>query len=152
MFLVRDARAWQTTALEGMVLPWGPGRHRWGAEVAFHGAVDPRLLHALAGMTELPAAEAWRRAGLVAARYGARRPSYPTVRRGLLAHQALERLRAARRDVRAQLVADLLAGRAPWRWLDARILGTIPHSGPGPRAAAGGRGPGRGTRPREPGS
>lgn len=91
--------------------------------MAFRGVVDPRLLHALGPLTDLSHAEAWRRLAPVAGRLGVRRPSYPTVRRALLEQQLLEALRLARLEVRRDLIADLLSGRVPYRWLHAVIVG-----------------------------
>lgn len=100
--------------------------------MAFQGRVDPRLLHALGAMTELSHAEAWRRLAPVAGRLGLRRPSYPTVRRALLCHRWLERLRRTLSARRAELAADLLAGRVPYRWLHRIIVGTPWPSGVDP--------------------
>jgi hypothetical protein len=92
--------------------------------MAFRGSVDRRLLFALGAMPEASFAEAWRRLAPIAGRLGARRPSYPTVRRALLVHRHLEEIRRARRELREGLVSDLLAGRVPYRWLHAVIVGT----------------------------
>ncbi|MFN8188172.1 MAG: hypothetical protein U0R69_13970 [Gaiellales bacterium] len=85
-------------------------------------------------MTDLPHAEAWRRLAPIAARLGARRPSYPSVRRALLEHRYLDELRRARRELREELLADLLSGRVPHRWLHAVIVGTpwLPGVDPSP--------------------
>lgn len=86
-------------------------------------AVDPRLVRALASMTGLPPAEAWRRLAPVAGRLGVRRPSYPTVRRILAVYRELALIKQARRRQRDRLFADLLAGKVPWGWLNDRIAG-----------------------------
>jgi hypothetical protein len=57
----------------------------------------------------------------VAARLGARWPSYQTVRALLVLEREVRRLRRARRVSMAKLWADLEAGRVPWTWLHDRI-------------------------------
>jgi hypothetical protein len=77
-------------------------------------------------MSDLPSAEAWRRLTPIARRLGSRRPSYQTVRRVLVLERELRKLRRARRHFNERLLADLLAGKAPWEWLHERIAAAEP--------------------------
>jgi hypothetical protein len=118
-----DRGAQSSESLDVFVLvPGGMCCHDGG--MAFRGCVDARLVHALGAMTHLSHAEAWRQLTPIAGRLGVRCPSYPTVRRALLEHRWLEQLRRARGERRTGLLADLLTGRVPYRWLHAVIVGT----------------------------
>ncbi|MGH2996933.1 MAG: hypothetical protein ACRDM9_11525 [Gaiellaceae bacterium] len=80
--------------------------------VPWHEPIHPDFVLALRVLDAvgLPYAEAWRGLRPVSARLGIPRPSYPTVRRILIA----ERARKARRnDQLDRVLTDLLAGRAP---------------------------------------
>ena len=74
------------------------------------------------GAGDLPYAEAWRRLAPVARSAGVRPPTYHTAR------WLIETLRTLRDDAAklpagADLLADLLTGRVPWRWLDRTLAG-----------------------------
>jgi hypothetical protein len=89
--------------------------------MAFREPIDVRLCRALRRMAALSSAEAWRRLRPVSARLGVRHPSYQTVRRLLVIERHVRRLRTARRRTNAGLLADLLAGRVPWSWLNETL-------------------------------
>jgi hypothetical protein len=91
--------------------------------MAFRRPVDRRLVRAAGELAELPAAEAWRRLRALASELGVRPPSYPTVHRLLEIHRMLAGERELTARERELLLADVLAGRVPWRFLDARIMG-----------------------------
>jgi hypothetical protein len=86
--------------------------------MAYRADIHPAIVEAMTEMLDLPYAEAWRRLGEAAQRAGARRPSYHSVRRIVI----LLRRRAPRRRPRDP-IADLLAGRVPWDWLDEVLAG-----------------------------
>jgi hypothetical protein len=87
--------------------------------IAYRATIHPAIVEAMAGMLDLSYADAWRRLAKAALLAGARRPSYHSVRRIMIVLQR----RAARQRRRRDPIADLLAGRVPWTWLDEVLAG-----------------------------
>jgi len=80
--------------------------------VSFHPPVHPEFVRALRILDAfgMPYADAWRMLVPVAARLGIPRPSYPTVRRVLIAERDRKRRTADELD---RVLGDLFAGRSP---------------------------------------
>jgi hypothetical protein len=90
--------------------------------VAFHPRVhrDFALALRILDAFGMPYAEARRLLRPVAARLGIPRPSYPTVRRLLIAERERKRRNAEELD---QLLADLFVGRFPYVFVKHKVMG-----------------------------
>ena len=85
----------------------------------------PRLRELVAAFDEddLPAAATWRLVSEAAASVGLPRPSYPHVRRLVIAERRRRRARAELRDVLKEAASTIAAGRAPgFDYTVARLL------------------------------
>lgn len=103
--------------------------------MAFHPPVQREFVLALRILDAvgLPYAEAWRMLRPVAARLGIPRPSYSSVRRIVLAERERKRRNADELD---RLLADLLAGRFPYVFVEHKLVGLGPRGDPDPDAPA----------------
>jgi hypothetical protein len=93
--------------------------------MAFHPPVHPEFVLALRILDAvgLPYAEAWRLLRPVAARLGIPRPSYSSVRRIVIAERERQTRNADELD---RLLADLLAGRFPYVFVEHKLIGLAP--------------------------
>jgi hypothetical protein len=85
----------------------------------------PRLRELVAAFEEdnVPAAEIWRLVSETAANVGLPRPSYPHVRRLVIAERRRRRARTELRDVLKEAASTIAAGRAPgFDYTVARLL------------------------------
>jgi hypothetical protein len=96
--------------------------------MAFHPPVHPEFVLALRILDAvgLPYAEAWRLLRPVAARLGIPRPSYSSVRRIVIAERERQTRNADELD---RLLADLLAGRFPYVFVEHKLIGLAPGGG-----------------------
>jgi hypothetical protein len=90
--------------------------------VAWHPPVHHEFVLALRVLDAigLPYAEAWRMLQPTAARLGVPRPSYSSVRRIVIAERARKQRNADDLD---RLIADLLAGRFPYVFVEHKLVG-----------------------------
>lgn len=90
--------------------------------MAFHPPVHPEFVLALRVLDAfgMPYAEAWRLLRPVAARLDVPRPSYSTVRRVVIAERRRKQENIELLDV---LLADLFAGRFPYRAVEHKVAG-----------------------------
>jgi hypothetical protein len=96
--------------------------------MAFHPPVHREFVLALRILDAfgLPYAEVWRMLRPVAARLGIPRPSYSSVRRIVIAERERKRRNADELD---RLLADLLAGRFPYVFVEHKLVGLAPRGG-----------------------